>query len=91
MPMDEHKAANMGWSSDLPSYWSCDPDPVTQLCDTVFPFVKKKKKEKKRGAARWHSGKVYTFRFGSLGFPGSDPGCGHGTAWHAMLWWASHI
>ena len=23
---------------------------------------------------------------GSPGFAGSDPGCGHGTAWHAMLW-----
>ena len=22
----------------------------------------------------------------SLGFAGSDPGCGHGTAWLAMLW-----
>ena len=20
------------------------------------------------------------------GFTGSDPGCGHGTAWHTMLW-----
>ena len=23
---------------------------------------------------------------GGLGFAGSDPGCRHGTAWHAMLW-----
>ena len=23
---------------------------------------------------------------GGPGFDGSDPGCGHGTAWHAMLW-----
>ena len=23
---------------------------------------------------------------GSPGFAGSDPGCGHGAAWHAMLW-----
>ena len=23
---------------------------------------------------------------GGLGFASSDPGCGHGTAWHAMLW-----
>ena len=23
---------------------------------------------------------------GSPGFVGSDPGCGHGTTWHAMLW-----
>ena len=22
----------------------------------------------------------------SLGFAGSDPGCGHGTAWHTTLW-----
>ena len=28
---------------------------------------------------------------GSPGFAGSDPGCGHGTAWHAMLWEASHV
>ena len=28
---------------------------------------------------------------GDPGFPGSDPGCGHGTAWHAMLWQASHV
>ena len=24
-------------------------------------------------------------------FTDSDPGCGHGTAWQAMLWWVSHI
>ena len=23
---------------------------------------------------------------GGLGFGSSDPGCGHGTAWHTMLW-----
>ena len=23
---------------------------------------------------------------GGPGFASSDPGCGHGTAWHAMLW-----
>ena len=23
---------------------------------------------------------------GGLGFAGLDPGCGHGTAWQAMLW-----
>ena len=23
---------------------------------------------------------------GGPGFTGSDPGCGRGTAWHAMLW-----
>ena len=23
---------------------------------------------------------------GGLGFVGPDPGCGHSTAWHAMLW-----
>ena len=28
---------------------------------------------------------------GGPGFAGSDPGCGHGTAWQAMLWYASHI
>ena len=28
---------------------------------------------------------------GGPGFAGSDPGCGHGTAWHTMLWQASHI
>ena len=27
---------------------------------------------------------------GGQGFAGSDPGCGHGTAWQAMLWQASH-
>ena len=31
------------------------------------------------------------FHFGSLGFNGSDPGCGHGTTCQAMLWQASHI
>ena len=25
------------------------------------------------------------------GFAGLDPGCGHGTAWQAMLWQVSHI
>ena len=29
---------------------------------------------------------VHAFRFGGLGFKGSDPGCGHGTAYQAMLW-----
>ena len=28
---------------------------------------------------------------GGPGFTGSDPGCGHGTAWQAMLWQASHV
>ena len=23
---------------------------------------------------------------GGPGFAGSNPGCGHGTVWHAMLW-----
>ena len=23
---------------------------------------------------------------GGLGFAGSDPGCGRGTAWHTILW-----
>ena len=39
-----------------------------------------------QGPARWHSSWVRTFRFGGLAFTGSDPGCRHGTAWHAMLW-----
>ena len=25
-------------------------------------------------------------RLGGLGFACPDPGCGHGTAWQAMLW-----
>ena len=29
---------------------------------------------------------VHVPLLGSPGFTGSDPGCGHGTAWHAMLW-----
>ena len=28
---------------------------------------------------------------GGPGFAGLDPGCGHGTTWHTMLWWVSHI
>ena len=28
---------------------------------------------------------------GSPGFPSSNPGCRHGTAWHTILWKASHI
>ena len=31
------------------------------------------------------------FGFAGPGFAGSDPGCGHGTAWWAMLWQASHM
>ena len=35
--------------------------------------------------AQWLSSHVLLL--GSLGFTGSDPGCGHGTAWQkAMLW-----
>ena len=34
--------------------------------------------------AQWLSSHVLLI--GSLGFTGSDPRCGHGTAWHAMLW-----
>ena len=41
---------------------------------------------KSLGPAQWCSGEVRTFCFGGLGFAGSDPGCGHGTAWQAMLW-----
>ena len=33
----------------------------------------------------------HVLQLSGLGFAGSDPGCGHGTAWHAMLWEASHI
>ena len=25
------------------------------------------------------------------GLAGLVPGCGHGTAWHTILWWMSHI
>ena len=39
-----------------------------------------------QGPAQWRRGEVRTLRFGSPGFAGSDPGCGHGTAWQAMLW-----
>ena len=28
---------------------------------------------------------------GAPGSAGSDPGCGHGAAWQAMLWEASHM
>ena len=28
----------------------------------------------------------YILLLGGPGFPGSNPGCGHGTAWHTMLW-----
>lgn len=34
--------------------------------------------------AQWLSSHILLLR--GLGFAGSDPGCGHGTAWHAMLW-----
>ena len=34
--------------------------------------------------AQWLS--VHVPLLGGLGFAGSDAGCGHGTAWHAMLW-----
>ena len=30
-------------------------------------------------------------RFGSPGFAGSDPGCGHGMACQVMLWQVSHL
>ena len=33
------------------------------------------------GPSRWRSGLVHTFRFGSPGFAGSGPECGHGIAW----------
>ena len=29
---------------------------------------------------------VHVPLLGSPGFAGSDPGCGHGTPWHTMLW-----
>ena len=34
--------------------------------------------------AQWLSSHVLLL--GGPGFTGSDPGCGHGTAWHTMLW-----
>ena len=34
---------------------------------------------------------AHALLLGGLGFADLDPGCGHGTAWHAMLWQASHI
>ena len=34
--------------------------------------------------AQWLS--LHVPLLGSPGFASSDPGCGHGTAWHAMLW-----
>ena len=30
--------------------------------------------------------RVHVLLLGGPGFAGSDSGCGHGTAWHAMLW-----
>ena len=35
--------------------------------------------------------RLHVLLLGGLGLAGSDPGCGHGTAWHTMLWQASHI
>ena len=29
---------------------------------------------------------AHVLLLGSLGFANLDPRCGHGTAWHAMLW-----
>ena len=34
--------------------------------------------------AQWLSSHVLLLS--GLGFAGLDPGCGHGTTWHAMLW-----
>ena len=39
--------------------------------------------------AQWLSSHVPFL--GGPGFAGLDPGFGHGTVWHAMLWQASHI
>ena len=40
------------------------------------------------GLARWVAQqlRLHVLLLGSPGFAGPDPGCGHGTAWHAMLW-----
>ena len=34
---------------------------------------------------------THVLLLGGPGCAGSDPGCGHGTTWQAMLWWASHV
>ena len=39
--------------------------------------------------AQWLS--VHGPLLGDPGFTGSDPGCGHGTAWQGMLWQAYHV
>ena len=60
--------------------------------DASFTQEKTRGLERLRtGPARWRSSSVRTFHFGSPGFARSDPRYGHGTAWQAMLWQASHI
>ena len=49
---------------------------------------------RKQPARGWSGGSVVKFAHSTSaapGFAGSDPGCGHGTAWQAVLWQASHI
>ena len=54
------------------------------LIPRLYPNVKNGAWHGARPLAQWLSSHVPLL--GSPGFAGSDPGCGHGTAWHAMLW-----
>ena len=53
------------------------------LSDT-FGNIVLKRHSQAGPVAQWLSSHVLLLN--GLGFTGSDPGCGHGTAWHTMLW-----
>ena len=50
---------------------------LVELSDSFKEYIHKFNKNEKQGLAQWR---------GSPGFAGSDPRCGHGSAWQAMLW-----